>query len=70
MIFIHCYHMAAIIIIKMKVKVLSIVLNALRMIPKILEKRLRELKIRGRTEIIQTTALLKSARIIRRVTEI
>ena len=32
-----------------------------------LEKRLRELEIRGRIKTIQTTALLKSARILRRV---
>ncbi len=34
-----------------------------------LENRLKELKIRGRIETIQTTTLLKSARIIRRVLE-
>ena len=43
-----------------------IVIGALGMVPKDLE---RELKIRGRAETIQTTVLLMSARILRRVLE-
>ena len=35
-----------------------------------LSERLEELEIRGRTETIKTTALLRSARILRRVGEI
>ena len=35
--------------------------------PKNLEKRLENLEIRGRIETIQTTALLQSTRIVRRV---
>ena len=43
------------------------VLRVLETVPRILTKGLDELDIRGRIEIIQTTALLKSARILRRV---
>ena len=50
-------------------KVVPIVIGALGMVPKCLEKNLSELEIKGRIETIQTTALLKSARIIRRVLE-
>ena len=53
----------------MRVKVVPIVIGALGTIPKGLEKSLSELEIKGRIETIQTTALLKSARIIRRVLE-
>ena len=53
----------------MKVKVVPIVIGALETIPKALEKNLGELEIRGRIETIQTTALLGSARILRRVLE-
>ena len=53
----------------MRVKVVSIVIGALGTIPKGLEKSLSKLRIKGRIETIQTTALLKSARIIRRVLE-
>ena len=53
----------------MRVKVVPIVIGALGTVPKNLEKSLSELKIKGRIETIQTTALLKSARIIRRVLE-
>ena len=50
----------------MKVKVISIIVGT---VPKGLEKRLEELEIKGRTETIQTTALLKPARIFKRVLE-
>ena len=53
----------------MKVKVLPIVVGALRTIPKSLEDRLNKLEIRGRIKTIQTTALFRSARILRRVLE-
>ena len=53
----------------MRVKVLPIVIGALGKVPKGLERSLDELEIRGRIETIQTTALLKSARIIRSVVE-
>ena len=53
----------------MRVKVVPIVIGALGTVPKGLEKSLSELEIKGRIETIQTTALLKSARIIRRVLE-
>ena len=53
----------------MRVKVIPIVVGALGTIPKSLEKRLEDLEIRGRIETIQTTALLQSARIPRRVPE-
>ena len=45
------------------------VIGALGTVLKGLEKRLDELEIRGRIETIQTTELLKSARIPRRVLE-
>ena len=51
----------------MKVTLTSIVIGALRMVPKILVRRLKEMDISGRIETIQTTALLRSARILRRV---
>ena len=53
----------------MRVKVIPIVVIYFRMVPKDSEKRLDELEIRGKLEIIQTTALLRSARIVRRVLE-
>ena len=53
----------------MKVKVVPNVIGAIGTVPKGLEKSLSELEIKGRIETIQTTALLKSARIIRRVLE-
>ena len=52
-----------------RVKVIPIVVGALVTVPKSLEKRMEELKIRGRIETIQTTALAQSARILRRVLE-
>ena len=48
---------------------IPIVIGALGMVPKGLERSLEELEIRGRIETIQTTALLRSARILRRVLE-
>ena len=53
----------------MKVKVIPIVVGALGTVPKGLEKGLENLEIRGKLETIQTTALLQSARILRRVLE-
>ena len=53
----------------MKVKVIPIVVGALGTVQKSLEKRLKNLEIRGRIETIQNTALLQSARILRRVME-
>ena len=53
----------------MKVMVIPIVVGALGTVPKGLEKMLEELEIRGRIETIQITALLRSARILRRVLE-
>ena len=50
-------------------KVIPIVVGALETVPINLEKRLGDLEIRGRIETIQTTALLQSARIPRRVLE-
>ena len=51
----------------MKVTVIPIVVGALGTIPKGLIKRPEELEIRGQVETIQTTALLISTRIPRRV---
>ena len=53
----------------MKVKVVPIVVGALGMVSKGRVKRLDELEIRGRNETIQTSALQKLARILRRVLE-
>ena len=53
----------------MKVTVIPIVTDALGTIPKVVVKRLDDLKIKGQVETIQTTPLLKSARILRRVPE-
>ena len=38
-----------------------------RMVPKVLERRLKDLEIKGKIETILTTVLLKSARILRKV---
>ena len=54
---------------KINVSVLSIVVGALRMVSKRLEKRLAEPEIRRSIETIQITTLLKSARILRRFLE-
>ena len=53
----------------MKVTEIPIVIGALRTIPKALVKGLEDLEIRGEVETIQTPALLRSARILRRVLE-
>ena len=49
----------------MGVTVVPIVVGALGTVPEGLDKRLEELEIRERIKTIQTTALLKSARILR-----
>ena len=51
----------------MKVTIVPIVICALGTITKGLLKGLEDLEIGGRVETIQTTALLRSARILRRV---
>ena len=51
----------------MKVMVIPIVIGALGTGRKGLVKSLEELEIRGRVETIQTTSLLRSARVLRRV---
>ena len=52
-----------------KVTILPIVISALGTVIKGLIKRVKDLEIRGRVEAIHTTALLRSARILRRVLE-
>ena len=51
------------------VPVIPIAVGALRTVPKGLERGLEELEIRGRIETIQTTTLLRLARILGRVQE-
>ena len=51
----------------MKVTVIPIVIGVLRPVSKCLERRLKELKIRGRTETLQTKAMSKSAQILREI---
>ena len=51
----------------MRVTVISVVIGALGTVPKGLESGLEELKIGERIETIQPTALLRWARILRRV---
>ena len=53
----------------MKVTIVPIVIGALGTVTKGLLKGLEDLEIGGRVETIQTTALLRSARILRRVLE-
>ena len=50
----------------MKVTVIPIVIGTLGTVTKGLVQRLEDLKIRGRLMTIQTTALLRSARILRK----
>ena len=50
-------------------KVIPIVVDALRMISKRLVKELEDLEIRRQVQTIQTTALLRSTRILGRVLE-
>ena len=53
----------------MKVTVMPVVISALGIVPKGLIRGLEDLEIRGRPSAIQTTALLRSARILRRAPE-
>ena len=53
----------------MKITIVPIVIGALGIVTKGLLKGLKDLEIGGRVETIQTTALLKTARILRRVLE-
>ena len=53
----------------MKVTIVPIVIGAFGTVTKELLKGLEDLEIGGRVETIQTTALLKTARILRRVLE-
>ena len=53
----------------MKVTAIPIVTSALGTVPKGLVKGQEDLEIRGKVETIQTTAILRSARILRRVLE-
>ena len=53
----------------MKVMVIPILLGALGTVTKGLVKGIEDLEIRGLVENIQTTALLRSARILRRILE-
>ena len=54
----------------MKMTVIPTVIGALGKVTKGLVQGMEDLEIRGREETIQTTALLRSARILRRVLEI
>ena len=53
----------------MKVTIVLIVIGAFGTVTKGLLKELEDLEFGGRVETIQTTALLKTARILRRVLE-
>ena len=53
----------------MKVTVIPILVRALGAVTKVLERRLKQLEIRGRIETIQIIAFLRLARILRRVLE-
>ena len=53
----------------MKVTIVPIVIGALGIVTKGLLKSLEDLEIGGRVETIQTTALLRTARILKRVLE-
>ena len=53
----------------MKVTIVPIVIDALGTITKGLLKGLEDLEVGGRVETIQTTALLRTVRILRRVVE-
>ena len=53
----------------MKVTIVPIVIGALGTITKRLLKGLEDLEVGGRVETIQTTALLRTANILRRVLE-
>ena len=53
----------------MKVTIVPIVIGALSTVTKGLLKGLEDMKVGGRVETIQTTALMRTARILRRVLE-
>ena len=53
----------------MKVTVIPVVVGALGTIPEGLVKGVEDLEIRGQVEIIQTTELLRSTRILNKVLE-
>ena len=53
----------------MKVTIIPIVIGAFGTVTKELLKGLEDLEVGGRVETIQTTALLKTGRILRRVLE-
>ena len=53
----------------MKVAIMPIVIGALGTVTKGLAPGLEDLETTGRVETVQTTALLKSARILRRIPE-
>ena len=53
----------------MKVTIIPLVIGTLGTITKGLLKGLEDLEVGGRVEIIQMTALLRTARILRRVLE-
>ena len=53
----------------MQVTIIPIVIGAFGTVTKWLLKRLEDLEVGGRMETIQTTALLRTARILRRVLE-
>ena len=53
----------------MRLTVVPVVVDALGTIPKLLVKRMDGLEIRGQLETIQTTALLRSANILKDVLE-
>ena len=53
----------------MEVTFIPIVIGALVTVTEVLIKGLEVLEIRGRVETVQTTALFRSARILRRVLE-
>ena len=53
----------------MKVTIVPIVISALGTITKALLKGLEDLEVGGRVETIQTTAVLRTAKILRRVLE-
>ena len=53
----------------MQVTIITIVIGAFETVTKGLLKGLEDLEVGGRVETIQTTALLRTARILRRVLE-
>ena len=54
----------------MKMTVIPVVIGALSTVSKGFVQVLNDLEIRGRVETIQTTALLRSARILKRIQDI